>query len=79
MQSPLSGCSLNNFWIIWVPFNSFNNGIIYGLIISRNEDIKKNKEKENIRGNINIFLLTLFAVAFLAVLLFMGYVEFINH
>lgn len=55
------------------------NDIVYKLIKSRNEDISKEIEKENIRGNVNIFLLTLFAVIFLGVLLVMGYREFINH
>ena len=55
------------------------NDSIYNLIVIRDKDIIRNKEKENIKGNINIFLLTLFAVIFLSVLLFMGYAEFINH
>ena len=66
----------DNLFDMFIRLEELNDSI-YNLIVIRDKDIIRNKEKENIKGNIN--LLTLFAVIFLSVLLFMGYVEFINH
>ena len=68
----------DNLFDMFIRLEELNDSI-YNLIVIRDKDIIRNKEKENIKGNINIFLLTLFAVIFLSVLLFMGYAEFINH
>lgn len=68
----------NNYFDEFIYIKELNN-CIYNLIVNRNEKVLKGKEKENIKGNINIFLLTLIAVVFLGILLFMGYAEFINH
>lgn len=66
-----------NYINSFVYINELNEAI-YEVIMSRNKDMKDKNEKENIKGNINIFLLTLFSVSFLIVLIFMGYAEFFN-
>lgn len=62
----------------FVYINELNNAI-YNCIVSKNKKENDIYVKESIKGNVNVFLLTLFAVIFLSVLIFMGYGELINH
>lgn len=59
-------------------FNSFIyltdlNDALSNVINLRNNAIVSEMKKENIRGNVNIFLLTLFSVIFLTILIFMAF------
>lgn len=56
----------------YIYINDLNEAL-YDVIVSRNNMVNFEREKENIKGNVNIFLLTLFSVVFLIVLIIMGF------
>ena len=59
----------------WETFEYVNdlNKVMYDYLVRENDYKNRQIEQENRRGNISVFLLTLFAVSFLTMLVFMGY------